>query len=214
MEKTLKLLQEANQRLKTGKVGLTLQLRGNKLSLQGQFPPKPNSERKDPHQQRLSLGLYGNPAGIQRAEAQAKRIAGDIACDKFRWQDYVESASPRPPIEQVKADFEKDYFARRGESKQSRTTWNTEYKEVFKKFTPGTPVTEEVLLNVILGTQANTRSRIRACMVCSAIAKFLNLEFDATRYRGNYSGKQVQPRDIPSDEVIAQHSLASARRLS
>jgi hypothetical protein len=78
VEKTLKLLQEANQRLKTGKVGLTLQLRGNKLSLQGQFPPKPNSERKDPHQQRLSLGLYGNPAGIQRAEAQAKRIAGDI----------------------------------------------------------------------------------------------------------------------------------------
>ncbi|NBD34231.1 MAG: hypothetical protein GVY17_15000 [Cyanobacteria bacterium] len=30
------------------------------------------------------------------------------------------------------------------------------------------------------------------------------MNFDAKRYRGNYSTKQVQPRDIPSDELIEQ----------
>jgi len=69
-------LQKANQRLKTGKVGLSIRSRGNKLSLQGQFPPKPDSKRTDKHQQILSLDVYANPAGIKRAEAEAKKIAG------------------------------------------------------------------------------------------------------------------------------------------
>lgn len=92
----------------------------------------------------------------------------------------------------------------RGRTPKTQTTWRTDYDAVFRKFAPGTHVTGEALLNVILSTEANTRARLRACTVCGAIAKFINLDFDAKWYRGNYSGKQVQPRDIPSDELIKE----------
>jgi hypothetical protein len=79
-----------------------------------------------------------------------------------------------------------------------------DYFSIFKQIKPGTRVTEEVLLNLILSTEANTKTRMRTCNACSSLARFLNLNLDAGRYRGNYSGKQVQPREIPSDELIAE----------
>jgi len=101
-------------------------------------------------------------------------------------------------------EFEKDYFAVRGRTPKSETTWETEYRAVFKRFEPGTKVNGEAILPIILETEPNTRARARVCNACNQIAKFVNIEFDANYYRGNYSSKQVQPRDIPSDETIAQ----------
>lgn len=199
-------LQQANDRLKTGKVGLSIRLRGNKLSLQGQFPPKPNSKRTDKHQQILSLDVYANPAGIKRAEAEAKKIAGAIACREFHWEDYLPSAAPVAPktAREVIEAFEQDYFSVRSRTGKSQTTWKTDYMDVLKKLDPDQPITEEALLSLVLATEPDTKARQRACMASGAIAQFLNLEFDAKRYKGNYSISQVEPRNLPEDELIEQ----------
>jgi hypothetical protein len=68
------LVIEANQRLKAGRTGLIIELRKNSLCLRGTLPPNPDSDRPEPHQQRIPTGYLANPAGIQRAEARI--IAG------------------------------------------------------------------------------------------------------------------------------------------
>mgnify|MGYP006280997585 CR=1 FL=1 len=72
--KVNRLLKETNKKLKSGGVGLTVEKRGTKLSLRGKFPPQPGEN--DDKNRRLSLDIYANPAGIKRAESEAKRIAG------------------------------------------------------------------------------------------------------------------------------------------
>jgi len=198
-------LDEANQRLKSGGVGLKIYKRGEKLSLRGTFPPQPGEEKSK--QRYLALDVHANPAGIKRAESEAQKVASAIALKEFRWEDYLdlETFHPQPTIEKAVADFEKDYFAVRGRTPKTETTWKMDYFSIFKQIEPGTRVTEEVLLNLILSTEANTKTRMRTCNACSSLARFLNLNLDAGRYRGNYSGKQVQPREIPSDELIAEH---------
>lgn len=167
--KLQKQLQQANARLKTGKVGLSIRLRGNKLSLQGQFPPKPNSQRTDRHQQILSLDIYANPAGLKRAEAEAKKIAGAIACREFCWEDYLQSVAPTPQTAKAVIEaFEEDYFSVRSRTGKSETTWKTDYKEVLKRLNPEAPITEEALLSLILATEPDTKARQRTCLACGA----------------------------------------------
>ncbi|RAM52517.1 MAG: hypothetical protein C6Y22_05805 [Hapalosiphonaceae cyanobacterium JJU2] len=76
-------LEEINSRLKAGKVGVTVVQRGDHLSLRATFPPKPRSNKAIWHQQHLSLGVYANPAGLQRAEAEAKIVGGLLARGEF-----------------------------------------------------------------------------------------------------------------------------------
>jgi phosphoheptose isomerase len=59
-------------------------------------------------------------------------------------------------------------FTRAKSSLKTATTWRTDYEAVFKKFVPGSHVTAEALLNIILSTEANTRTRLRACTACGA----------------------------------------------
>ncbi len=84
------LLQLANQRLKSSNAGIALELRGSKLSLRGVFPPK-NGQGK-PFQQRISLGYYGNPAGIKIAEKEAQKLASLLALNQFFWVQLRSSA--------------------------------------------------------------------------------------------------------------------------
>lgn len=41
--------------------------KGNKLYLEGTFPPKPGSTKTIPHQQYLTLGVSANPPGLKVA---------------------------------------------------------------------------------------------------------------------------------------------------
>ncbi len=56
MDKIEKLLAAANERLKSSNAGIKIFRRGQKLSLRGMLPPKPNSKQSKSSQQMISLG--------------------------------------------------------------------------------------------------------------------------------------------------------------
>ncbi len=70
-----------NARLKTAKMGVAVVQRGDRLSLRATLPPRLGRGKLEPTQQYLSLGIYGNPAGLKVAEDKAHELAVAIA----RW---------------------------------------------------------------------------------------------------------------------------------
>jgi hypothetical protein len=81
------LLKAANDRLKTSNTGITIFKRGAKLSLRGMLPAKPPKAGKS--QQTIALDVYANPAGIKRAENEARILSGKLALNQFKWDDYI-----------------------------------------------------------------------------------------------------------------------------
>jgi hypothetical protein len=57
-------VEEANQWLKQAKVGICIEQHGNRLHLRGTLPPKPNSRKQKPYQQRIAFKVYANPKGV------------------------------------------------------------------------------------------------------------------------------------------------------
>ncbi|MBE9182894.1 site-specific integrase [Oculatella sp. LEGE 06141] len=192
---------QANGRLKAGKVGVSIERLGGRLRLRATLPPKPGSTQKRDFQQRISLDLRANPAGIKQAEAEAKTLGGLIAQRAFNWQPYLKSVATAP---QTIADwvrrFEADYFQRGG----TETTWRGDYWKVFKQIPADELLTADLVRAAVERTPANTKTRKRACMALGMLAKFANLECELSTLSGNYSPRRVVPRDLPDDRTIAE----------
>ena len=195
---------QANGRLKSGKVGISIQRQGDRLYLRGTFPPKPDSDKKAPYQQRLALGFHANPLGVKNTEAEARKIGALLDCKDFSWLPYLSDRIVTQTCSDWVEKFEKDYFTRRDRNPKTETTWKRSYLEVLKRLPIDQPLSPEILKNLILGTAPDTRSRQNYAMVCNAIAKFANLETDFSLYSGNYSPKKATPRDLPTDELIQE----------
>lgn len=101
-------------------------------------------------------------------------------------------------------EFERDYFTRRARCPKSQTTWDIDYRNVFCKLPPHSPLTADILLKTVIGTQPETRTRKRYCIALNALAKFAGVAFDFKPYSGSYSPKKVQPRELPDDGTIVR----------
>lgn len=135
MDKIEKLLEAANDRLKTSNAGIKLFRRGQKLSLRGMLPPKPNNKQNKSSQQIISLGVFCNAAGIRKAEKEAQRLSSELALNKFDWNIWLNGDRVSSP-ENVNCWlelFEEDYFNRRERNQKSETTWKVEYQSMFKR---------------------------------------------------------------------------------
>ncbi|ELS01101.1 hypothetical protein Xen7305DRAFT_00008030 [Xenococcus sp. PCC 7305] len=207
-KKNEQLLKAANNRLKSGSCGFKIEQRGQKLTLRGTLPPRPGSDKEGPCQQRLSLGVYANPAGIKRAENEAKRLSSEIALNQFDWKNWLETKEPLGTTDYWIARYEEDYFRKKAATPESLTTWKTEYLTMFKRLPQGVELNKEALSNLVFSTDADTRTRRRAVMVANAIAKFAGLNINFNEYKGNYTNKNSE-RILPTDEAIAQmyHSI-------
>jgi integrase len=97
--------------------------------------------------------------------------------------------------------FREDYLHRGS----SETTWKTDYQKILNRLPANEPLTAALLHQTVLGTPVNTKTRKRCCMVVGAIARFAGIEYDPSPYAGKYSPKAVQPRDLPSDDEIAEN---------
>lgn len=195
-------INQANGRLKAARVGLKIEQIGDRLYLRGTLPPKPNSGKTKPYQQRIALGVLANPAGISFAEREAHRIGVLLATKQFNWAEFERGKAET--IADWIGRFQEDYFATRERNDKTETTWEGDYLKVLRKLPPEAPLSSELLLEAILATPPDTKTRKRTCMVLGALAKFANLDLDVSRYSGSYSPKSTAPRDIPDDCLIAQ----------
>ncbi|MEH2374036.1 site-specific integrase [Nostoc sp.] len=203
------VLAKINDRLKIAQTGVRIQQISNRLYLRATLPPKPNSQKTQPYQQRIALGIYASDEGLKRAEAEAKLLGGLIACKNFRWDAYLKAPSVEllavETIEVLIQRFEKYYFQTRDRNQQTLTTWLIDYWRVFQKLPQTDILNAQNILKVVTNTIPDTKTRKRTCMALSAIAKFAQIEINLKPYRGRYSPRLVTPRDLPTDLTIAKH---------
>ena len=200
------LLQKANQRLKAGKVPVRIvtQAKTDRLYLQATLPPKPKAAKQYAHQQRISLGIYHNPAGIKRAEAEAQKLNHELMLDQFDWSNWQrlnQSSSIRTVKEWLIA-FESDYFTRRERNDKSETTWKKDYVVPFNRLPAALELTAALLTKTAEGYPPDTRARKRACDAYSALARFAEIDVDLKPLRGKYRPTAVSREDVPNDELI------------
>jgi integrase len=210
-------LAQANGRLRAGNIGISIEQRGGTLWLRGTLPPKPNSGKTKPYQQKLSLrtkehpqGVKATVAGLQYAEQQARAIRVELDKDQFNWADWqlsqaLENETATNWIEK----FEEDYWKKRKRNQQTETTWKTDYQAVFPKFLEFAKDAElsiDLLIKFINQTSPDSRARKRVCDVLGRLAKFAKLDnLDAIKeLTGDYSSGTVSPRRLPSDPQIVQ----------
>lgn len=198
-------LNQANGRLKASKVGVKIEQVGNRLYLRTTLPPKPESDKPRPHQQRIVLGVHANPAGVKLAEAEARKVGALLDCNEFSWKPYL-AVQPEngKTVGDWVANFEADYFMRRSRNPKSETTWRGDYFKVLRLLPQAEDLTPALLQEAIAKTSPDTKTRQRFCMVLGKLAKFAAINFDARPLKGNYSPKRVTPRDLPDDATIAQ----------
>jgi integrase len=200
-------ISQANGRLKSSKVGIAIERRGNRLWLRGTLPPKPGSGKEKPYRQKISLGVRATPAGVQHAEKQARLLGAELNLGRFDWVNWAdnefESKSGILSAEWIRR-FEADYWLRRERNQQSETTWRTDYRVILNKLPADELLSPELLLSVINDIPPDSRQRKRAVQVCSALAKFAGMQTDFSNLIGSYSPKRVNPRFLPSDAAIVE----------
>lgn len=217
-------LNQVNQRLKAARMGLQIERRGQVLNLRGTLPPRPNSTRLKPHQQRLSLGLPATTAGLKQAEQEVKVIAAQLIQNTFDWRNYLHGLGggrlDQLPLPQQIQAFEQHFFSepqRLTNPASAKTTWEAAYAPYFKKLVaiafsnseaPAQANAQlslaEAIYATVRSTAANSRSRQVCCTALSALATFLNLELpiDLKSFWGSYGVSRTQARTLPSDEEI------------
>jgi integrase len=191
-----------NDRLKAAKIGVRVEARGDRLSLRATLPPKPGSNKTKLHQQYLALGIYANPAGLQRAEAEAKIVGGLLARGEFDWSRYLVSEQELGIGDwgQWIEKLRQDYFAQKGDTPNTQFTWKNDYEAAFKNLKGEVAIAP--LITAAISTPANSRSRKRSCEKLQLLAEFAGIKVDLKPYIGNYGNSQTKPRNIPTDDQI------------
>jgi integrase len=197
----------ANTRLKSAKIRIAIERRGNCLWLRGTLPPKPHIDRVDRYRQKVSLGANATLAGLQYAEQKAKLMGAQLDLGKFDWADWMEVSPQAKEITVCEwvTRFEEDYWARFKRTPDKEVNWKKDYWAVFSKLPGDEALTLGVLLDFVKTTQPDSRSRKRACDYCHKLAEFAELSGREAikKYKGNYSASSVDPRFLPTDSAIA-----------
>ena len=211
-----------NQRLKVAQLGLQLERRGKRLALRGTLPPKPGSSKTKPHQQRISLQLPPNLAGLKQAEREAKVVAAQLITETFDWEKYQvwrgrERLDAVALAQQIRC-YERHFFQqpeRQASLASTQTTWESTYQPYLKKLETMVQGSSKLTLAeaICLTVESfphNTRSRQICCTALAAFAEYIALELpeDFKQRGGSYSAAQVKRRDLPSDEeILAAYQL-------
>lgn len=192
-----------NRQLKEQLVGVRIGCGASKLHLRATLPPRPGSQRERAYQQRIYLGVPANPAGLRRAEKEARIVGAQLAGGEFDWARYDKPGDTPPGSSgDWVRKFERWYMDVKGGKAE---TWKGDYEKGLKGLSRSVPLSPAALEQAVLSTAPNTKSRQRACMAVGALAKFAGLAFDASRFRGKYSSARVAVRNVPSCAAIAEY---------
>lgn len=188
-------LNRANGRLKAAKIRVRVQAIGQALYLRGTLPPKPDSAKPLPHQQRIALGLPANPRGLALAEERAKQVGVELEAGRFTWANYSQAPTDTVGewVDKFKARFQ-----------GANITWKTDYQQPYNKLPGNKPLTLALLEQTAAKTEPNSRSRLRACNAYRQLAELAGLPTESfAQLKGSYSASEVDPRLLPEDEAIA-----------
>ncbi|MBW4694196.1 MAG: site-specific integrase [Lyngbya sp. HA4199-MV5] len=195
-----------NLRLKTGKVKLSVVITGETLAIQGTLPDRYDLSAK-PHQQKVALGLPNTVEGLKQAEAEARVVRRLLNKGQFDWSLYQTSRNgqitQKKPAQWI-ADFEEKYFTERARTSESQTTWDSDYKPVFKKLEDKVRLTVGLLESIIKATKPDTKTRLRTCMALQALANMAGLKVSFKKLQGKYSPRKAAPRNLPSDTQVVE----------
>ncbi|MBE9158625.1 site-specific integrase [Nodosilinea sp. LEGE 06152] len=208
-----------NTRFKAARLGLQVECRGDRLSLRGTLPPRPDSTKTRPHQQRIPLKLPATAAGLKQIEREAKVIAAQLIERRFSWADYLSQAEALQPegvplVERV-AQFEADVLAQAGPGAAAlasrKTTWEKAYAPYLKKLLVQVEqqprqALDAAIVATLEALPPHSRSRQVACTALKAFADFqgVALPEDIDKLGGQYGSSKAQRRLLPSDEVIVE----------
>jgi integrase len=100
-------------------------------------------------------------------------------------------------------EFEAHYFSCRARCPKTETTWKGDYLKVFKVLPQHSALTPDLLVNAVINTLPDTRTRKRYCIALGALAKFAGLAVELKPFSGAYSAKHAKARDLPDNRLIA-----------
>lgn len=187
-------ISQANGRLAIARLGISIQQIGDRLYLRGTFPPKPNSKKDFPYQQRIATKLPATPVGLKEAERQAREIGLQLMTNSFEWV-------AAPKAERV-GDLIEDLGRSLLAQGLSETSWKKEYRSPLLKMADHPLDPEKLALVLLSQTEPDTRTRKRWCLAIAKLLDYAGIPNEVRRYKGNYSAKSVSPRDLPTDDQI------------
>lgn len=206
-----RLVELANDRLRAGRIGTTLEIQGKNLWLhvRGTFPPKPGDSRTRPYQTRISLGYRAiEKEAIKDAEVAAKTIGLELNRGTFDWRKFSDYEELDQQLAEYWVErFEKEWWQKHDKTNASQqNTWRATYKSTLSKLPKDKPLTVGLLTDWII-ENSEPQSRMRGhYVVCgSALAELAGLPTEQLKkLRSQVRGKPLIPRSLPTDAAIAE----------
>ncbi|MEM1281602.1 MAG: hypothetical protein AAGG53_16620 [Cyanobacteria bacterium P01_H01_bin.152] len=198
-------VRSVNRSLKADNYRVAIQVRGKRLSLVATLPPKPDSHKSKPYQQRISLHLGATLKGLRRAKAKAILLADQLDRDKFDWAEWIGIPDDEPEIKTCGswvAKFKAHVWADLPDDKEFN--WAKRYLYFgLNKLPMDKPLTPEALVAAVLTKKAdNKASRDRACIQLQRLANYAGVDVDLSPFKVGYSPADVVPKEIPDDDTI------------
>lgn len=209
MDELKRLIELANDRLKNGKIGVSLGCQGkdNWLFVRGTFPPKPGSDKTKSHQQRISLKMRGNSReAIKQAEITARQIGLDLNLGKFDWAKFSDvGVSNATTVTDWIVKLEDWFWSNRPRNSSTENTWEKAYRSPLRKLPADAELTTQLLIDwVIENSTPHTRRRGHYCTCAKALSELADLPTEPFKKLGvDQPSRSVNPRDLPNDATIA-----------
>ncbi len=215
MEDNQKLL-DINQDLESKGINLRVEKRGKVLNIRGSLPDKQSP--KFYKVQRISLKLPYNVNGLEEAKKAIELIDFQLKKNQFCWSHWIQkkviSSKQNNKIDMAKEieSFKKQFFSDTSKSKSSAgmlSTWQSAYKPYMNRLLgvsnrSNLKLDENLLLEILLSYEKNSRSRQQCGIALSALARYLNLELPKNwkQLQSGYGIQESNFRQLPSDKEI------------
>lgn len=196
-----KAIDAANQRLREAGIKPRIKSNGGTLIIRATVPSRSGvgTERGE-----FSLGIPANKTGVQFAESQCHELADQLMRETFEWCIWRRDRAPsldEIPVSQLVEKFKQKYL---GSNRIKESTWRYGWQKTLSRLPQDKALTEADVLAVILATEPHTETRKRTCQRLQALCDYADIKIDLSGYAGDYGHQSLNPRDIPSDELIAE----------
>jgi hypothetical protein len=179
---------------------IKLRLKGTRIFLRGTLPAKPGDGITD-KQYDLSTGLSLDNRNLQIAFARAQEIDSRLTLNQFNWSDYLGRGEiGTKPIRLWIAEFAIDFWHKHDRTAEKEYYYKKNYGAAFDKLPPDAPLSEKVVLDVLLQRPASSAQRALEFVFYRKLLKFANIENQLSQYRGKY--QTAIERELPSDAQV------------